>query len=308
MPQFSIVITCFNHREFIADAIRSALNQTLPAKEIIVVDDGSTDGSQQVLDQFADSITVVKNPTNVGANPARNVGAYIATGDYLVFLDGDDLFRREALAVYNHLAQGKNPVLILSLLTFFDHTLPDMSIPKGAPIEFVDYPRLLLKDRKYASSASAIVVRRTAFVAAGGWTEVFPCEDTDLFLRVGHMGPAIHILSPPTALKRAHASNYSRNVLIMTSGIFKVIAGEYAGKYKRKESLHARYSFIGGPAVFWIKKCLSIGAPGTSLKLALLSWPMIIAAVLHKSAAKLGRASTVQRTDLPNNAAAASTE
>lgn len=298
MPKFSIVITCYNHRTYIVDAIRSALAQTLPAAEIIVVDDNSPDGSAQVLDSFGDSILAIKNATNHGANQARNIGAAQATGDYLVFLDGDDVFCREALEVYGRLVDGRSPVLILSQLGFFAHQVPDTGIPAGAPLEFVHYPRLLLKDRSYASSASSIVVARSAFETAGGWTDVFPCEDTDLFLRVAPLGSAIQILSPETALKRGHETNYSRDILAMTRGMFKVLAAERAGCYRKGESLFARYCFMGGPAFHWIKKCFSIHAYGTTLRLIVQTWPMVIAAILHKIAAKCGLHGTVQRISL----------
>lgn len=298
MAEFSIVITCFNHRAFIADAILSALNQTCAPKEIIVVDDASRDGSPQVLDAFADRVIVIKNVTNVGANEARNLGARRATGDYLVFLDGDDLFRQEAIAIYDHLADASRPVLILSLLSFFDNEIPSMNVPAGEPIRFAEYPRLMLKDRPYASSASAIVVDRKAFLAAGGWTEVFPCEDTDLFLRVAAKGSSIHILAPETALKRGHASNYSRNILAMTSGIFKVLVSERKGNYRQGESLYARYCFIGGPCFFWVKECLSIGEPGTAIRLAVVSLPMILAAIFHKLGVALKGRSVVQTKTL----------
>lgn len=158
----------------------------------------------------------------------------------------------------------------------------------------------MLRDRTYASSASAIVVSRAAFERAGGWTDVFPCEDTDLFLRAGTARTAIQILSPETALKRGHANNYSHDVVAMTNGLLKVLASERAGRY-RQESRWARYCFIGGPAFFWVKKCLSVRAYGISARLAISSWPMIAAAVLHRVVSACGRRSTIQDLNLQDD-------
>ena len=85
--RFSIIITCHNQRDFIQAAVDSALSQnpTLLA-DIVVVDDGSTDGSPGLLDAYQNSIQLQVNPTNLGAVEARNQGARLAHGAYLVFL------------------------------------------------------------------------------------------------------------------------------------------------------------------------------------------------------------------------------
>jgi glycosyltransferase involved in cell wall biosynthesis len=106
---FSIVITCFNQSGFIGSAIRSALLQSLPAAEIIVVDDASTDGSRELIRSFADSIRLIELAVNRGAVEARNLGAETATGEYLVFLDGDDLLVPWALEIYSQLITARGP-------------------------------------------------------------------------------------------------------------------------------------------------------------------------------------------------------
>ncbi len=90
--QFSIIITSYNQREFIKDAVNSALSLRSENKEIIVVDDGSSDGSQDVLRGYGDAIRLVALEANQGRGAARNCGASLATGEYLLFLDGDDAF------------------------------------------------------------------------------------------------------------------------------------------------------------------------------------------------------------------------
>ncbi|MDR3715681.1 MAG: glycosyltransferase family 2 protein, partial [Puia sp.] len=75
MPLFTIVITCYNQRDFIRDAVESALVQPLCSREIIVVDDGSCDGSSELLNQYEESIQLIKLSGNEGAIRARNLGA-----------------------------------------------------------------------------------------------------------------------------------------------------------------------------------------------------------------------------------------
>jgi glycosyltransferase involved in cell wall biosynthesis len=86
----SIVIPCFNEELFLAQAIKSALAQTYPNIETIVVDDGSTDGSIEVAARFGTQVQVCSKQ-NGGLSSARNVGVDAARGEYLTFLDADDL-------------------------------------------------------------------------------------------------------------------------------------------------------------------------------------------------------------------------
>src|ERR1019366_8504283 len=103
--RFSIIITSYNQPEFIKDAVDSALSQRPGAAEIIVVDDASTDGTQEVLRQYGDAIRLVCRETNGKCSVARNCGAALARGEYMVFLDGDDAFLPWALDVYERIIE-----------------------------------------------------------------------------------------------------------------------------------------------------------------------------------------------------------
>lgn len=95
-PLVSIIIPCYNAGKYIADAIQSALDQTYPNCEVIVIDDGSTDGSLEVIRAFAGSIAFETGP-NRGGCAARNRGAELAKGTVLQFLDADDLLTPESV-------------------------------------------------------------------------------------------------------------------------------------------------------------------------------------------------------------------
>jgi glycosyltransferase involved in cell wall biosynthesis len=88
-PKVSIIITCYNYGRFVADAINSALNQTYKNLEVIVVNDGSTDNSNEIIKQFKDKITYI-NQDNVGVAQARNNGIAASIGEYCICLDADD--------------------------------------------------------------------------------------------------------------------------------------------------------------------------------------------------------------------------
>ncbi len=88
-PLVSIIIPCYNAERWIAAAIESALGQTYPNIEVIVVDDGSTDGSLDIIKRFDTKINWVSTP-NRGPSAAMNTGFKIAHGDWIQFLGGDD--------------------------------------------------------------------------------------------------------------------------------------------------------------------------------------------------------------------------
>src|SRR5882672_7637161 len=91
MPQVSVIIPVFNAAATAAGPSESVLRQTFEDYEIIVVDDGSTDRTSQVLGRYQDRIQMIRRP-NGGISAARNSGVAVSRGDYLAFLDGDDLW------------------------------------------------------------------------------------------------------------------------------------------------------------------------------------------------------------------------
>lgn len=92
----SVIIPCYNAEPYVAQTIRSVLEQTRPADQVIVVDDGSTDGSLEVVRRFGDRVLLLTG-RNGGASPTRNKGLVHATGDALMFLDSDDVLGPTAL-------------------------------------------------------------------------------------------------------------------------------------------------------------------------------------------------------------------
>lgn len=103
----SIVITCFNREKYIARAIRSACSQAFPVKdlEVIVVDDGSTDASPQIIRDFGDDIITIFNNKNQGLPAARNAGIKRAKGRFILHLDSDDYLHDETIKMLSlHLA------------------------------------------------------------------------------------------------------------------------------------------------------------------------------------------------------------
>ncbi|MBK8909688.1 MAG: glycosyltransferase [Rhodospirillales bacterium] len=106
-PLVSIIIPCWNAEAFVGEAIDSALAQTYRNAEVIVIDDGSTDGSLEVIKSYGDRIRWETGP-NRGAPAARNRGLALAAGAYVLFLDADDLLLPPAIqALFAALIEGR---------------------------------------------------------------------------------------------------------------------------------------------------------------------------------------------------------
>ena len=105
-PAVSVIIPVFNHGRFLAEAIESAIRQTLPPTEIIVVDDGSTDDSGRIAKAFA-QVTLLTQK-RAGAGAARNHGINAASGEYIAFLDADDVWVDDKLENQTEIL-GENP-------------------------------------------------------------------------------------------------------------------------------------------------------------------------------------------------------
>lgn len=111
----SILIPAYNAEQWIRDTIQSAQNQTWPRKEIIIVDDNSTDNTLRVADQFASKTVKVTTQENSGASAARNRALSLAQGDYIQWLDADDLLAPDKIEVQlRHSGADRNSKILLS--------------------------------------------------------------------------------------------------------------------------------------------------------------------------------------------------
>ena len=199
MLEISVVIPVYNRRDVVADAVRSALAQTLPPLEVLVVDDGSTDGSADVAAGFGEPIRVLRTP-NRGPSAARNTGIRESKGEAVAFLDSDDVWRpyclqrlAEAMLAENaDMAFGDAEIEVCgktasgSLLR--QRKVSDVLSP--GPSRVPDCFGMLLVENFICSSA--VVARRQALISAGLFDESLrSVEDRDLWLRMARDGVVV---------------------------------------------------------------------------------------------------------------------
>lgn len=114
-PKISIIIPVYNTEQYLRAAVESVINQTYENKEIILVDDGSTDSSPKICDEYASTYAYIKviHQTNAGLSAARNAGIENSTGDYIAFLDSDDEYGDKNMIAYYAGIFMQNPSLDL---------------------------------------------------------------------------------------------------------------------------------------------------------------------------------------------------
>lgn len=298
--RFSIVVTSYNQREFIASAVESALDQSLQAAEVIVVDDGSTDGSAELLKRYDKTARVVLRSANEGAIAARNHGAAMACGDYVIFLDGDDLLVPWTLQVYDRVITKLRPVMIVGRRQWFERDMPALDLP--SEIEYVAYDAPLSKDRTAGLGASSLVIERRSFERVGMWTPgIFHLDLQDLYMKLGEAGTMVLITEPRTAGYRIHAGNSIHSVSPFVRSLLNLLHKERTGQYRGGTGYRLatrRRAWLGGLSACWIRRALAAGLFGQAVELGTRSVSFITAALICRAAAVLRGRQPIQKLPL----------
>ena len=180
----AIIIPSYNSADFVAATIRSALIQN--AENVIVVDDGSTDATPAVCAEFGDKITYHRVP-NGGVCKARNLGATLASAEWLLFLDSDDLLLEGAAAALVARACEENCGVAFGGIIRRGRTREEdapVSNPNAAGAPPV--PALANFRRSMIITPGCAVVRRDVFAWVGGFADGFqPMEDRDFWVKAG---------------------------------------------------------------------------------------------------------------------------
>ena len=188
MIVFSIIIPVFNKQQFIYKTIQSVLNQTIADFEILIINDGSTDNSEFEILKFNDFRIRYFNQKNNGVSKARNMGIRNAKGQYICFLDADDLWNSDFLETFRkYIALVPNQKVFSSQFeveTSKKIFLPTYSIKKTNDFEVVNFFKASFKESVLWTSCA--VFEKSVFDKVGVFDEqIKKGEDTDLWIRIG---------------------------------------------------------------------------------------------------------------------------
>lgn len=213
-PRISVVIPLYNHERYIEAALDSALCQSVPAAEIIVVDDGSTDASAAKVRALCASHPqiIFWSQPNQGAPYTLNAGILRATGEFVSILNSDDVYCptrfEECLNVLRH---HPDVSAVATGLTFIDDNSVEISNQwyedaRSFYNQAQDFPLALIHGNFFVSTSN-VFARRAVFDEVGYFSPLRYAHDLDFFLRLLGRGKAVRFLEQPLLRYRSHAAN-----------------------------------------------------------------------------------------------------
>ena len=205
----SVIIPSYNAAKYLPQAINSVLAQTYRQFEIIVIDDGSTDDTQKVITEYSDSVIYIRQP-NSGPSAARNKGIQISRGDYIAFLDADDLWVPNKLEDQLIAFQGsKNCAFVCSDWSYFDgEERINVSTLKNYEAWNCKADFELMIRENFVLTSSVMVDRQMLSKAGLFWEKLRGAEDRHMWLRLLQHGDAV-VCKEILAYKRSHPGNVS---------------------------------------------------------------------------------------------------
>lgn len=196
VPLVSVIIPSYNYGRYVGQAVDSALAQTYPAIEVIVVDDGSTDDTRERLAAYGNRIRYV-HQQNQGLSAARNTGIREAKGDYLAFLDSDDAFHPHKLELQMAYLRTHPETDLIATDMFSDDKIVWCPVDAAhVPATSVSLEAMAIKPR---FAPSSVVAHRKCFDAVGVFdTTLRSVEDRDMWLRIASQFNMVRLDIPLT--------------------------------------------------------------------------------------------------------------
>lgn len=211
MTTVSTIIPAYNAAKFVREAVDSALAQIGVENEVIVVDDGSTDETPQILAEYGSRIQVVRQ-VNQGQHAARNHGARVARGEWLAFLDADDIWLPEKLARQLACDEPQADLRFTHRENFgeIDRVTRHPPLPSSGFFSDPFNSMFVLNP----ITTSSVLLRKSVFQNLGGFCEqlTIGCEDWDLWLRYAQLGKRFAFLPKVLLRYRLHPQSTSKSV------------------------------------------------------------------------------------------------
>lgn len=260
VPRFSVVIPIYNRAALVGTCLAPLLEPAAEGLDVIVVDDGSTDGTGEAVARLAATSRGARirlvSQANAGASAARNRGVAEAEGEWIAFLDSDDIWLPWAVGLIEQALQAADAASLVfwRVESFRDPaTLPTVQ-PGAARFETAEsyldfYARRLLP----IYGSCNVAVRRAHFAEVGGFdTAIRSAEDQDLFLRLSRLGRVLAVLAPPLMGNHSGSvDSLSRSYAAVADGIIRILGKRRAGAYDGPADLLDYQAATMAKVAFW---------------------------------------------------------
>lgn len=232
MPFFSIIIPTYNRARLLEQTLASVFAQEETDYEVLVVDDGSSDDTLETLARYGERVRVFQQ-RNAGPGAARNLGIQEARGEYVAFLDSDDLWFPWTLATFRQVLREEGGASVV-MATAEDFTRPEslagVARARLRVLRFADY--LASAADRTPRTACAVAVRTEALRRVGGFTPLrISAEDYDLLYRLGTEPGFAWVRAPVTLGYRKHAGTTSTSLESHYRGTLYQLEQERQGRY-----------------------------------------------------------------------------
>ncbi len=220
MIKISIVIPAYNAERCLRETVESALNQTCPAHEVLIVDDGSTDRTEEIARSFGDRIRYVKQ-ANKGIAGARNTAVKEATGDWIAFLDHDDLFLPDKLEKQIALIRANADLVVVYSAFSYLYDDGTTALVPAFPARDL-WPALRYRTPILPSTS---IIRRSALLEIGGFLPVYCIDDWNLWFRLIRRYSSSAFQEHPESLTlyRWWDNNESKNFMPVAGAVLEMM-------------------------------------------------------------------------------------
>lgn len=248
MPKISLVLPTYNMARYIPESISSVMSQTFQDYELIIIDDGSTDDTQGIVQQYLQHTRIIYiKKEHGGPASARNRGLQIARGEYIAFLDADDIYARDKLEKQIHI-MDTHPIVDIVYTSeryFYD---ADRSKVFKSPFPKISGDLFIFLIKGNFITMPTIMIRRSSL---GGITfddaqETITHEDWDFLLKLAFRGDKFFCINEELTFVRLHKNSTSADTksFMLTHEFVRNRALALWNEFKRKSNLKSRNGFL----------------------------------------------------------------
>jgi GT2 family glycosyltransferase len=249
MPIISVIVPAYNSEQTILETIESVLQQTFSDFELIVINDGSTDRTLELLNTVKDPRLKIFSYPNAGVSVARNRGITHTSGDFIAFLDHDDLWTSDKFEVQlAALQQHPEAGLVYSWAYYMDEKGESFYADKSIFIEGNVYEQLLVRD--FIASGSSCLIRRQAIESVGEFDPSVPgVDDWDYWIRLAAHWHFVVVPKGQVFFRQSLGSQSSKKVEIMEKNMLRVVEKAFQSappemQYLKNQSLANTYTYL----------------------------------------------------------------